>query len=73
MALIDQISLLATAIKNKLNTMTPRLLPSGGVTNQVLAKSSNTNYATTWVEPTAGTGGVDESFVITMNITFGGR
>lgn len=32
-------------------------VPTGGTTGQVLAKSSATDYATTWVTPTAGTGG----------------
>ena len=31
-----------------------RLLPSGGTSGQVLAKSSDTNYATGWVTPSSG-------------------
>lgn len=32
-------------------------VPSGGTTSQVLAKASNTDYDTQWVDPTAGSGG----------------
>jgi len=53
MSLIDQISLLATSVKTKLNTMTPRLLPPNGTPSQVLAKTSNTSYMTAWVDPSA--------------------
>lgn len=34
-------------------------VPSGGATNQVLAKKSNSNYDTQWVNPAAGGGAVD--------------
>ena len=35
------------------NAFKVRLLPSGGSTGQVLAKSSATNYNVAWVSPTA--------------------
>jgi hypothetical protein len=35
------------------NAFKSRLLPSGGSTGQVLAKSSATNYNVAWVNPTA--------------------
>lgn len=73
MSLIDNISNLAIAIRNKINTMTPRLLPSGGITGQVLSKSSNTDYATNWVDQSGGGSGVDESFVVAMSIIFGDK
>jgi FlaG/FlaF family flagellin (archaellin) len=40
-------------------------VPTGGTTGQVLAKNSNTNYDTEWVDPSAG-GGVSEEFVLAM-------
>ena len=57
MSLVTQITALAAAVRDKLNTMTPRLLPSGGTTGQVLSKSSATDYATSWVTQTKVTAG----------------
>src|SRR6476646_1664261 len=33
-------------------------VPTGGTTNQVLAKTSNTDYATAWVNAASGSGSV---------------
>lgn len=45
-----RISQLATRIANYLrDSVIPRLLPSGGVSGQVLSKSSGTDYAVSWV------------------------
>lgn len=44
------------AVRNKLNLMVPRLLPSGGSTGQVLTKSSSDDYATGWTTPASGGG-----------------
>jgi hypothetical protein len=38
---------------------TARNVPSGGTTSQVLAKNSNTNYDTEWVDPGGVGGAVD--------------
>ena len=39
-------------------------LPTGGDTNQILSKSSSSNYATQWVDaPSGGTGGLNQSQV----------
>ncbi len=46
--LVSHITDLATAIRNKLNLMTPRLIPAGGILGQVLAKTSSTDYAVAW-------------------------
>lgn len=51
--LAARVTALAGAVRDKLNTMTPRLLPSGGSTGQILAKSSGTDYATAWTSITA--------------------
>lgn len=56
--LIDRINLLATGIANYLrDSIVPRLLPTGGATGTVLGKSSATNYAVSWITPSAGAGG----------------
>jgi hypothetical protein len=50
--LASRISLLSTAIGNYIrDSVKPRLLPAGGSSGQVLAKSSATDYATGWVTP----------------------
>ncbi|MGY8903710.1 MAG: hypothetical protein ACKVIH_04085 [Burkholderiales bacterium] len=52
MALADRINNLATRMGNYLrDSVMPRLLPSGGITGQVLAKTSATNYAAGWQTP----------------------
>lgn len=48
MPLADGVVALAAAIRNKINEMMPRLLPSGGTTGQVLAKASGTAYNVSW-------------------------
>ena len=48
--LTDRITLLATGIANYIrDSINPRLLPSGGETNQILRKTSGTDYAVGWV------------------------
>ena len=49
MSLQTRIEALAVAIRTKINAMVPRLLPSGGASGTVLAKSAGTDYATGWV------------------------
>jgi len=58
MSLASQVTLLAGAIRDKINAMMPRLLPSGGTTGQVLAKSSATDYATGWTTASGGASNV---------------
>ena len=58
MSLASRVNDLAIAIRDKLNTMTPRLLPAGGAAGQVLAKSSGADYASSWATPVP-TMGVD--------------
>ena len=57
MSLASQVSALAGAIRDKINTMTPRLLPAGGGTGQVLAKVNADDFNVTWVTPASGGGG----------------
>ena len=57
MSLASQVSALAGAIRDKINLMMPRLLPSGGTAGQVLSKASATDYATAWVTQTKVTAG----------------
>lgn len=42
-------------------------VPTGGTTGQVLAKSSNTNYDTGWVDNTGGSG-ISESLAIAYSV-----
>lgn len=52
------------------NTAAAAALPSGGTTGQILAKASDSDYDTTWVDETGGTGsGVDSLNTQTGDIT----
>lgn len=74
MSLISRINDFAGAVRDKFNEIAPKTVPSGGTVDQVLTKTSSTNYATAWRDPSGGSGSsVDEDFVIAMSITFGGR
>ena len=72
-----RISLLATRIANYLrDSVIPRLLPSGGVSGQVLSKSSGTDYAVDWVTNKTvqyscmlGNAGIRANVPITFTIT----
>lgn len=44
-------------LQAQLTAVTGKVLPSGGTTGQVLAKNSNTNYDSGWINPPAGGGG----------------
>jgi hypothetical protein len=56
-SLETRLTLLCTRIGNYLrDSVLPRLIPTGGTTGQVLAKTSATNYAVGWVN---GAGGAD--------------
>lgn len=57
MSLASQVSALAGAIRDKINTIMPRLLPAGGTVGQVLHKASGTNYDTGWTSLTKVTAG----------------
>lgn len=47
--LSERVALLATGIANYIrDSIKPRLIPSGGSANQVLRKTSGTDYATEW-------------------------
>ncbi len=55
--LSTRVGLLATRIANYIrDSVLPRLIPSGGATGTVLGKSSATNYAVSWITPSAGAG-----------------
>ncbi len=56
MSLASRISDLAAAIRDKLNTMMPRLLPGGGSIGQVLTKTAATDYFAAWQNPAGGGG-----------------
>lgn len=54
MPLASRLTDLATALRDKFNAINPRLLPTGGATGQVLAKSSGSDFDVTWQTPGAG-------------------
>jgi hypothetical protein len=54
MSLISRINDFAGAVRDKLNLMMPRLLPSGGTTGQVLAKNADEDHEVEWIDPPAG-------------------
>ena len=60
MSLATRISALATAIRDKINAMMPRLLPAGGSSGQALVKTSAANFATGWATLSGGGGGALE-------------
>lgn len=43
-------------LQAQITTISGKILPSGGTTGQILAKTSNTNYDTEWINPPAGGG-----------------
>lgn len=53
----QRLVLLAAAVRDKINTIMPRLIPTGGTPNQVLTKTGAGNYATGWQDAPAGGGG----------------
>lgn len=59
MSLVSRITDLAVAIRDKINAMMPRLMPSGGAAGQVLRKASATDYAAAWATLPAATTTVD--------------
>jgi hypothetical protein len=56
MSFASRVNDLAGAIRDKINLMVPRLLPSGGTSGQVLAKTSAADYAAGWVDAASGGG-----------------
>lgn len=53
--LVERISLLAVAIKNRINNdVFPSLVPFGGTTGQVLTKGSDAELDFGWVDPSGG-------------------
>jgi hypothetical protein len=50
MSLRSRISDLTIAIRDKLNTMSPRLLPEGGADGQILIKKSDADFDTEWTQ-----------------------
>jgi type II secretory pathway component PulM len=50
---------LAAAVRDKLNQMTPKLVPSGGTTGQALVKTSATNHDLSWATLGGGGGSVE--------------
>lgn len=51
MSLQTRLAALATAIGGDIKALFSRSLPAGGATGQVLAKTSETDYAVGWTTP----------------------
>jgi hypothetical protein len=56
----ERISALITAVGADIKALYTRSVPAGGTTGQVLAKTSNTDYADAWVTPVASQAKLDE-------------
>lgn len=54
MSLASGITDLAAAVRDKLNLMTPRLLPPGGTVGQVVKKTGPAAGDTAWQDEAAG-------------------
>ena len=65
--LVARINDLATVVRDKINLMVPRLIPSGGTTGQVLGKTSATDYAVSWQTSSGGAG----SNTVRVSVNFG--
>ncbi|AYQ31453.1 hypothetical protein [Runella sp. SP2] len=52
MTLQERISALITAIGTDVKALFMRSMPAGGSTGQVLTKTSNSDYSTSWQTPT---------------------
>lgn len=57
MSMASRVSLFAEAVRDKFNLVTPRLIPAGGTTGQVLKKTGAPNYAMAWQDEASGGGG----------------
>lgn len=71
MSLVSNINLLATAIRDKFNLVTPRLIPSGGSTGQVLSKTSNADNAVAWANSSGVSEGKVKAVAAAMAIALG--
>lgn len=54
MSLVSRINDFAASVRDKFNAVAPRLLPGGGSTGQILAKSSAADYDSRWVDAADG-------------------
>ncbi|WP_338791233.1 hypothetical protein [Bernardetia sp. MNP-M8] len=52
-----------TTINESINTLNSGVIPNGVTTGQLLAKASNTDKDTAWVDPPTGGGGVSGDFL----------
>jgi len=54
-SVVSSVSAMATRIANEIRDgIRPRLIPSGGTSNQVLKKNTSTNYDVAWTTPFDG-------------------
>lgn len=57
MSLSSNINSLTVAIRDKLNLMSPRLIPTGGVVGQLVTKTSSAPDTYGWATPSGGGSG----------------
>lgn len=50
MSVASGVTNLAARIRDKINDMVPRLIPTGGTSGQALVKLSGTDYDVTWTD-----------------------
>lgn len=67
MSFASRVTLLAAAIREKFNMITPRLLPAGGAVGQVLKRTGAGDYVVGWGDEAAG-GGVGATLTIPTDI-----
>lgn len=72
MLLADRINALASAIGNHLrDAVTPRLIPPGGSTGQMLTKASSADSDVAWATPAAGGSQDLKPFAVAMAVALG--
>ncbi|HZY36394.1 MAG TPA: hypothetical protein VFE53_07090 [Mucilaginibacter sp.] len=49
-------------LQAQINSLTGKVLPTGGTTGQVLAKNSNTSYDAGWINPPSGSSAISYNF-----------
>ena len=53
MSLVTRITDLVVAVREKINTMMPRLMPAGGTVGQVITKTGTADFTMSWGTPVA--------------------
>ena len=73
MSLVSRINDLTIAVREKFNTLMPRLLPSGGTVGQVITKTGVADLVFAWQDPASGGGGGGTVFAVEVNFGVASR